>query len=360
MFNFVPLQDYLFYYNCLNFLFAFLLCCYIFAKPDFYQKYNYSINVFTFFYCFTIVFYVGLRPISYQFGDMGNYNKIYELIAHGADISDVGVHGDVIFYSLLSFCSRLFPAEVFFFICFLIYFFSLIVAFRRILDRNWVWGLLCTVVLFSFWQYGTNGIRNGLATSLFLLAVSSTRYVRMVIFAISFGIHSSILLPIIAYYLSTAYKNINHYYLGWLVCLLVSFFVPTIGDVISNLGFLDDKIAHYASIDDITIGTKEFRYDFLIFSMFPIVFSIIYQFKLGVSYSEVHRILLSIYLTCNGFWILIIRYPASNRFAYLSWFLYGLIMMLPFLNYSTFRYQNRVLGLFIMILYFLSITVVKG
>jgi hypothetical protein len=55
--------------------------------------------------------------------------------------------------------------------------------------------------------------------------------------------------------------------------------------------------------------------------------------------------LVCVYLAANGFWILVIRANFSNRFAYLSWFMMGIIIVYPFLTKIQIKKQHQVLGL---------------
>ena len=59
----------------------------------------------------------------------------------------------------------------------------------------------------------------------------------------------------------------------------------------------------------------------------------------------------SIYLFANALWILVIQANFSNRFAYLSWFMLGLVIVYPFLKQLFFKNQSAILGN-ILLLYF--------
>ena len=356
MLTFIPLAHYLVIYQIITFAFICYFATYAFCSSNFANERSEGFNLIIFFLVVFIFVYTGFRPVSFQFGDMGNYNRLYQELANGGSSS---ISGDILFYKMLYFFSQLVPAEIFFIICYAIYFFTILYALKRMFGGQWVWPFIAVISLFSFWQYGTNGIRNGLATSIFLLGLSYKGGWRWLFFIVAFGFHSSILLPIMSVVLAFLDKNTKHFFAGWFLCLLVSIAVPSIGDFISGLGFLDDKISHYAAIEDESVGTREFRVDFLLFSVLPIIFG--YQYLKRVNFDDdFYHILLSIYLTCNAFWLLVIRYPASNRFAYLSWFLYGLILAYPFMNNLGIRYQNRFFGFLIMFLFLLSLYIVKG
>ncbi len=356
MLTFIPLDFYLVIYQAITFVFISYYAAYIFCSSDFSNKRSEFFNLITLFFVLFIVVYTGFRPVSFQFGDMGNYNKLYHEFSEGLTFS---ITSDIVFYKILYLFSQLFPAEVFFITCYIVYFFSFVYALKRMFGSKWVWPFVAVISLFSFWQYGTNGIRNGLATSIFLLGLSFKGGWRWAIFIIAFGFHSSILLPIVSVILASLDRNTKHFFTGWVICLLISIAIPNIGNVIASLGFLDDKISHYSSIKDELIGTREFRVDFLIFSILPIIFG--YRFLKKVNFSdEFYHLLLSIYLTSNAFWLLVIRYPASNRFAYLSWFLYGIILAYPFMKGVGVRYQNRIFSILIMFLFLLSLYIVRG
>ena len=47
------------------------------------------------------------------------------------------------------------------------------------------------------------------------------------------------------------------------------------------------------------------------------------------------------YLLCNAFWIIVIRAAFSNRFAYLSWFMYPVVIAYPLLRMNLWKDQDR-------------------
>ena len=50
------------------------------------------------------------------------------------------------------------------------------------------------------------------------------------------------------------------------------------------------------------------------------------------------------YCLCNAFWIMVIRSAFSNRFAYLSWFMYPIIIAYPLVNLPVREDQDRFTG----------------
>lgn len=213
------------------------------------------------------------------------------------------------------------------------------------------------IISLSFWGYGTNGIRNGIATSFFLLALSSKKNIftwLWIIFAISF--HKSLFIPTLAYIISFFYKNTKTYLKVWFIAIPLSL---VLGSIIENffmgLGvFSDNRITGYFE-DDADIQSEfsslGFRWDFLLYSATGVFagwyFIIKKQFE-----DKLYINLYNIYLITNAFWILVIRANFSNRFAYLSWFMLGIIIIYPFLKAKFFHNQHKIIGR-IIFFYFL-------
>ena len=74
-----------------------------------------------------------------------------------------------------------------------------------------------------------------------------------------------------------------------------------------------------------------FRIDFVLYSCLPIIIGYIYQNRLHYK-NEFYSLIHSTYIIANAFWVLVIRANFSDRFAYLSWFMYALVMMYPLLE----------------------------
>ena len=75
-----------------------------------------------------------------------------------------------------------------------------------------------------FWPFGTNGIRNGLGTSLFIFALYfyERKFLMYAIMTLSFGMHNSLIIPIAAFVVSGIYKNPKVYLYIWLAAIPLS------------------------------------------------------------------------------------------------------------------------------------------
>ena len=119
-------------------------------------------------FAFTAV-YLGFRPIHRIFVDMGAYAQYFSHYMHGGDLLK---KKDMTFQYFMKFLSNFMGYKGFFFTCLIIYVLPMFIISKRLFKKYWFYSFLMLISSFSFWAYGVNGIRNGIATSLFLLALA--------------------------------------------------------------------------------------------------------------------------------------------------------------------------------------------
>lgn len=301
-----------------------------------------------------VILYMGLRPVSGRyFGDMATYNRLFEYYASGGEIISVK---DYAWQLFMQFCSGIMNAETFFLICAGLYVLPLYKACDTWFKGDKYVVFLMFIASFSFWAYGTNGIRNGIATSLLVWALSlnKKKVFKYGLFVLSFLFHSSLIVPLSAFILTSFYKNPKTYYRGWLICIPISLVLGSASETfIANLGIFDDDRVEYliqGNINNDSFAYTGFRWDFLVYSAFAVYAG--YYFIIKRSFKDDFYIqLFNLYVTVNAFWILVIRANFSNRFAYLSWFLMAVVIFYPFLKQRFFKYQQKVL-IYTMLGYF--------
>ncbi|MDN3652654.1 EpsG family protein [Thalassotalea ponticola] len=306
--------------------------------------------------CFVLFFmiYIGFRPLSGRyFVDMITYAHLFETVENGGDIASI----EPAFFAYMKFLSSFTSLDGFFFITCFIYTFCVFLACRRFFDKSWAVPFFFIVLSAFFFSYATNGMRNGLATSIFLLGLSQKRWGKWGLILLSITIHSSLALPATATLFFKFYKRVPSYLFGWLFCLLVSAAIPSIGPWLSSLGVFNDKFNDYALASSYSeaSGKIGFRVDFLAFSILPILLAYYFIFKRRF-YDPLYNEIVCIYLTANAFWLLVIRVPFSNRFAYLSWFLYGLVISYPLVKRVFIKRQNQVVALLLITLFLFHFT----
>lgn len=303
------------------------------------------INFMGYSILFLLIIYIGLRPVSGRyFTDMDTYARIYESYANGGEIL---LQTDVVFQQFMKICSSFLSTNNFFLLCAFLYIFPLYIVSKKIFKAYWFYAFFMFVVSFQFWTYGVNGIRNGMATSFFLLAISfrKKKVLLVLFFIISYLFHQTMILPILAYILTVFHNKPKTYLIVWLIAIPLSIALGGFWEnLFANMGFADERLSGYLIGEkDDAFTNSGFRYDFLIYSASAVFTGWYFIFKKKYEDATYHQ-LFNIYLTTNAFWILIIRANFSNRFAYLSWFMMALIVIYPFIKKRFFKTQHFVIG----------------
>lgn len=304
-----------------------------------------------------IILYMGLRPISGRyFVDMGTYNQIFQSYQKGMPVR---TGGDWLFDHFMWYSSKIISAKNFFFVCSILYLVPLYLFSKKYFKKYWAFCFILFLASFSFWPYGVNGIRNGIATSLFiggLVYYKDRKILMFSIFALSFFMHASMLIPIAAFLTASFLRNKPLYILYiWLGSIPLSLVGGSAwNSFFEGLGLLEDRAEGYL------VGTEEtleqfsqtgFRWDFLLYSATGIFAG--YYFIIKKKLKDTFYIhLFGIYAIANAFWVLVISAAFSNRFAYLSWFLLAPVIIYPLCKYNIVKNQYKVLGA-VVFLYFL-------
>lgn len=309
-----------------------------------------------------VVLYMGLRPINGIFVDMTSYANIYESITEGYQVT---LNEDIGFDFFILFCTKIMSVHAFFFTCTMIYVLSLWYLSKKWFKNYWFYAFLMLVGSFSFWAYGTNGIRNGIATSLFLfaLAFNERKIVMIVLLVLACSMHKSMLLPSLAYGLTFVNNNPKKYFYIWLAAIPLSLVLGGFWEnFFAGLGFGDDRVSYLTSgnVNDDNFSSTGFRWDFLLYSASGVFAGYYFVIKKGFQ-DKRYLHLLNTYLLVNAFWILIIRANFSNRFAYLSWFMIGLVIIYPFLMQKTVQYKlmGKIIFIYIFFTFFMNVILAK-
>lgn len=300
-----------------------------------------------------LMFYMGGRPISgLYFGDMGTYARRFEYLANGGVIN---IDKDIGFIYFMITSTGLMGVKTFFFVCTVLYVIPIYVALSKWHPKLTFFALLIFVASFSFWSYGTNGIRAGIASSFFICALSFRKSIGVmsVLLLVSVLFHKSMLLPLLAFGLTFINNNSKLFVFAWICSIALS---ATMGGVwerfFASLGFADDRLVSYLTNNELShqFSRTGFRWDFLLYSSTAVAAGAVYIYKYHFEDKLYHQIY-NTYLLSNAFWILVIRSSFSNRFAYLSWFLMAIVIIYPLLKKKMLKYQYSLIGL-VILLYF--------
>lgn len=285
-----------------------------------------------------MVLFIGLRPASYIFVDMINYITYYHALYEGnVFVFDKNTE-NLLFDNYLAWVGSMNLGTTFFFVSIAaIYFICTYIACKRMFPKDTLAAYLVFLAAFSTFSYGTNGIKAGAAAAIFLMALSYRKNLKICIplILLSYGCHHSMIMPIVGLALTLVYKNSKVYFAAWCLCILIAllhitFFQELFAGILSDSG---DSGANYLSdVNDEWGGRTGFRIDFVIYSAMPILVGYWAVYKKRLQLSKIYTCLLNLYMTLNGTWMLCMYANFTNRIAYLSWFLYPIVLIYPYLN----------------------------
>lgn len=294
-----------------------------------------------------LVFFIGLRPLSTLFGDTIVYVDWY-WDYDGRIFQFDNEAENKIFDNLMALWgfARLGYTSFFIFIA-AIYFGASYIGIKKLFSTNALAAYLVFLAAFSTFSYGTNGIKAGAAASLFILALGYRENLKVCIplILLSWGFHHSMIMVVAAFAVTLFVKNPKVYFSLWFFCFLMSAaHITAFAHFFS--GFTTEHGANYLLTEGGNEGTKGgFRIDFIIYSAAPVVVGWYAVFKKNIKLSSLYKNLLNLYLCLNSVWMLCMYAEFTNRIAYLSWFVYPIVLAYPFLQekwgknkYKTFSY----------------------
>ena len=360
MFDFVPIADYTNYFNY-GVLFLILLAFWQCASGNVLKQNVAEFNAgWGFILAAFLIFYMGMRPLSAQFGDTMNYAATFERLKSVPMRWEWG--REWIFYNVMHLFARNSTIHMFFLFCALLYILPLWGAMHRIFGNYSYIPFLVIIGMFSFWNYGVNGIRNGIGASLIILAMTYVENlpIMAILCILATGFHSSVYIMIGAGVLAWFITNSYYYLAGWVACVLLSY---VMGNSIQNflaglgLGGEDERFTTYLTIDaeefarqELTVLRMGFRWDFLAYSALGVGIGWFFIFKQKFQ-DEYYHWIYNTFLVTNAFWVLIIRAAFSNRFAQISWFIMPIVLIYPFMKKRFWLNHEKMLGYAIMVFY---------
>ena len=332
-----------------------------------------------------LIVFIGMRPLSYMFGDSANY-------AHGYAFDPINAVFSVDlskewFWRFLRDTCRVMGGTVhfWFFIIAVVYISFPLIVFRKLVGENAWMAMLFFLSAFSTYQFGVNGLRNGFACSMVILAFAiaangniSKMLLGGVVIIFAMGSHKSVMLPLAAFLAATyVIKSPKWAIYFWIASIGVSLVAGgTMVNFFSGLGF-DDRMAAYGnSMDQYadSFSSTGFRWDFLAYSAMPVWLTwyvtkkaeteralygdtveeaetnITGAGRIADAHSmRVFNILATTYILANSFWVMVIKAAFSNRFAYLSWFLYPVVLAYAVIRLHIWPDQDRKAGLILLL-----------
>lgn len=247
---------------------------------------------------------------------------------------------DILFFAYQRFCAATgMPSDAFFLLTSAIFCTNFFIAGKRIFREKSSLYFFAMTVSLGFFSYGTNTLRAGLALSFLVLALSfyPQRLKMLLLALIAVRIHKSTLIPVAAFAVAFLVPRPRLLAIGWIGCLCISLaFGEQIQAYFGNF-FIeaeDTRMSGYL-LGENSNYKMGFRWDFVVYSLIPIVIGLWLRKREFFS-DRFFNLVFGTYIIANGFWLLVIRMPFSDRVAYLSWFLFPMIILYPLLKYPRF------------------------
>lgn len=278
-----------------------------------------------------MILFIGLRPVSGKvFVDMGGYAYHYRQLL-GQPFEFDPTAENYLFDNLAPFMASMsMPLWSFFTVIAAMYFGFMCWACKRFFGDDVYAAFLVCLAAFSTFSYGTNGIKAGMAASFFLLAMSymDRWWLCIPMALLSKGLHHSMSLPIVAFFCALLYSKPKYYFYVWVLSIFMALaHVGVFAQFFASL--TDDRGAGYLIGETTThVG---FRLDFILYSAMPVWLGWRYL-KRNPDCSLTYRRLLCTYLLANSVWMLCMYANFNNRIAYLSWFMYPIVLIYPILK----------------------------
>lgn len=286
----------------------------------------------TIFLAVLVILFIGLRPVSAAFSDMLGYADMYNnYIYRDSDIGEKGL------WWLAELCHMLdFNSSIWFLVVCAVYYGFTLKSAKLLSPNNWDYIFITYLIAFSTLAYATNGIRNGLATAslllgmaLFLTPTGNKKHMSLLLFAYAYLTHKSVILPTVCFFASYYFIDFKKSLFFWIFAIFISL---TAGDTVSNffvgLGFDDRLDGYLIDVDHTGFSHAGFRWDFILYSIMPICLGYYILVRKGI-HNRIYEVLISTYVLTNAFWVMVIRAQFSDRFAYLSWFMYSIVVAYP-------------------------------
>lgn len=297
-----------------------------------------------------LTLFVGFRPVQVGADTTQYFQQYYWL--DGKSFELVQNAENPLFDNFMAFArSYGFDISAVFIPMALIYFGGMYLACKKLFSNNQKIAFVTCLVAFSTFAYGVNGMKAGAAGSLFLVALAyrEKKWLSIGLTLFTVGIHHSMVVVAYAYIISYFYRNTKMYFYGWILALFIATAHITVFQTLF-MNYADDKGKEYLMGDGFMTG---FRPDFILYSAMPVFVGYYMLFKKKIV-NDVYELWLRMYLTTNSVWMLCMYASYTNRIAYLSWFMYPIVLIMPY--YAIYTSDNQLITGRKVVLYHLYFT----
>lgn len=302
-------------------------------------------------YIYFLILFIGFRPIyGPAFADMPGYRLAFNMVGVGDEY--FSWHSEWGWVSIMSICKRIGMSVNWWFATITVgYLGCMLLTCKKLLYENINVAVLFFLSSLTFYTYGVNTIRSGFACNLALLAIAfladkstKSNIIATILLILGFGIHRSTIVVLGAIFASLfLVKKVKTAIVIWILCIIVSiFFSGAISSISTGISF-DDRFEAYSNhvSQEGEFSHTGFRWDFLLYSSLPVIVAWFVCMVKKVE-DQVFEFITTIYILANSVWVLFIRMSFSDRFAYLSWFMYPLVIAYAFIRLPLFSKQDSI------------------
>lgn len=332
--------------------FALMIWCFA-TRPDNWPPLKASLIVGSIIALGT-AYWIATTPVPW---DTGNDRDVYIISFewkrdYVTDPAECFKTRDPFFQLYQYFISRFAGYKVWLLITALIYTGNYLLASYRFGKERLTALLIAFIAGFGFFTYGINGIRTGLAMSFILLGLSYRKNLPVLIisFLIAVLFHLSMIIPAVAIVLSMLLgkKKVGIGEAVWVAAFIISLAGgDRLMDIVTSLahGGRTEYLVNDGMLAELPVQYNTgFRWDFIAFSLLPMTAAFFYRYVLKYR-SNTYAVTFTTYLLVNALWLLVIRLPFTDRFAYLSWALMPILFFYPLTDtILKIRYKKIFLG----------------
>jgi hypothetical protein len=224
------------------------------------------------------IVYIGFR--NYNIGiDTYVYQDIFNSFKIRPQLPDY----DIVFYFPWLLLRNLVDFRVILVACAFLYVYPVYSTYKKLSADYYLMFILVFLSPY-FFQFGINGMRNGVATSIFILGlgyVCRRGNIGWFVLILSAGIHSSMLFPLGIFFITKHIKSISFLLIGWLciLCLSISGLVSLSG-IAGNFFSFGGRIAYvFNYLMDTTADRSVVIRNYLVYGIPPVAMGLWHIFK---------------------------------------------------------------------------------
>lgn len=341
------------YYISLLIFFIIIIIFTFLSSFDF--RVNKIIDKVCILYAGYVTYLIGFRPTEIGI-DTGNYSYLFN---HYDSLGKVFENEDILFNFLCYLFNQFTSFNIFLTFCAFIYVFCSLFSFKVFFKKNYVLAFLVLLVSPYFIQFGINVMRNGMAASVFLYAVSvffknnNKLNVKFIIIIISsILLHISMVFPLVFLFISIRYYskiNILVIFIIILICMFLSVMnINILYSVVSKIPIINSRFTTYLNFNDVNFFLT--LQNVITFGIPTLVFS--FYFVIKSSKDSFYRIICCLFFLSYIPYVLALKLEFGMRVGFLADFMLPIVLCYPILSKEDGFYNSQFTNFKFTLLFF--------